>query len=239
MGIQARELVYRSSATEHLGYLAWDDSASSPRPAVLIAHTWAGRGEFEEARARQLAEAGYVALVADLYGNGQRGAGPEENAQLMAPLMADRAELQARMTASLEALRSLPEVDERRVAAMGYCFGGLCVLDLARTGADIRGVVSFHGLFKPADNLPSPQISAKVLCLHGYDDPMVTPDAMQALADELTAAGADWQVHAYGNTVHAFTNPAANDPGLGALYSPIADQRAWRALQNFLDEVLA
>ncbi len=125
-----------------------------------------------------------------------------------------------------------------RLAAIGYCFGGLCVLDLARSGASVSGVVSLHGLFTAADNLPEPRVTARVLCLHGYDDPMVPPEALLDLATEMTDAGADWQVHAYGHTVHAFTNPAANDVERGTVYSERADRRSWQAVTNFLAEVL-
>jgi dienelactone hydrolase len=238
MTVTSRLLDYSLDGKRFQGYLAMDDAATGPRPTILIAHTWAGRGEFEESKARRLAEAGYVALALDMYGDGRRGSGPEENAALMAPLLEDRADLQARINAGLAAAAALAEVDAARIAAMGYCFGGLCVLDLARSGADVCGVVSLHGLFTPADNLPVPAIRSKVLCLHGYDDPMATPDTVLALASELTAAGADWQIHAYGNTLHAFTNPAADDPEGGTLYSAVADRRSWRAVENFFDEVL-
>ena len=239
MAVTSRLHEYSHNGNTYHGYLAWDDAQAGPRPAVLIAHTWAGRGEFEEDKARRLARAGYTALAVDMYGEGRRGADAEENAQLMAPLQQNRAELQARIGAALEEARGLAEVDADRIAAIGYCFGGLCVLDLARSGADIRGVVSLHGLFTPADNLPSPAIVARVLCLHGYDDPMATPDSVLALAAELTGAGADWQLHAYGNTVHAFTNPAADNLEIGTVYSPVADRRSWQALENFLEEVLS
>ncbi len=239
MTVTSRLLDYNLDGKRFEGYLAMDDAVAGPRPALLIAPTWAGRGEFEESKARRLAEAGYIALALDMYGDGIRGSGPEENAALMTPLLADRADLQARINAGLAAAAALEEVDATRIAAIGYCFGGLCVLDLARSGADVRGVVSLHGLFTPADNLPAPSISSKVLCLHGYDDPMAPPDSVLALASELTAAGADWQIHAYGNTLHAFTNPAADDPAGGTVYSPIADRRSWQAVENFLDEVLA
>lgn len=156
----------------------------------------------------------------------------------MRPFMENRLLLQERMLHTLETLKNLPEVDENRIAAMGYCFGGLCVLDLARTGADLRGVVTFHSLFTPPGNTKGNRIKAKILIHHGFDDPMATPEDALAIGHELTEAGADWQIHLYGNTVHAFTNPSANDPSLGLAYNVLADRRSSQSLQNFLTEVL-
>jgi dienelactone hydrolase len=152
--------------------------------------------------------------------------------------MDDRRLLQDRITAALETVRKLPQVDPRRIAAMGFCFGGLFVLDLARTGADLRGVVSFHGLLIPPGNTQGTKIKAKVLVLHGHDDPMAPPDQILSLAKELTEAEADWQIHIYGNTLHAFTNPMANDRSFGTVYDETADRRSWESLRNFLAEVL-
>jgi dienelactone hydrolase len=237
MAIQTRLIEYRHGENDLEGFLAWDDRAGGARPAVAVSHTWAGRGPYEQGRAVALAERGYVGFALDMYGKGVLGSSPEENARLMAPLMEDRALLQARIQAAVGVLREQPEVDPARIAAMGYCFGGLCVLDLARTGSDVRGVVSFHGMFGAPGNTTAGRIPARVLCLHGYDDPMVTPADLLALAAELTAAGADWQVHAYGHTVHAFTNPAADNPAMGTVYSARADRRSWKALLDFLEEI--
>jgi dienelactone hydrolase len=220
------------------GYMAWDDTLAGPLPGVLISHAWGGRGEFECDAARKLAAKGYCAFALDLYGKGVLGSGPEENAGLMAPFVEDRQMLQARLASALEAFTSQPETDAARVAAIGFCFGGLCVLDLARIGAPVAGVVSLHGLFMPPGNTAGNKISAKVLALHGHDDPMVPVDMVNALERELTDADADWQIHAYGKTMHAFTNPAANDPGHGTVYNPVAARRAWMATEDFLSEVL-
>ncbi len=217
--------------------MAWDDSSRDTRPAVLISHAWAGRGEQEEHRAEQLAELGYVGFALDMYGKGKRGTSKEENAALMQPLIDDRTVLQRRMNLALDVCRKQKEVDGDRVAAMGFCFGGLCALDLARTGAEVAGVASFHGLFSPPGNTDGNRISAKVLVLHGWDDPMAKPDQVLALAEELSAMGADWQIHAYGDTVHAFTNPAADDPDFGTVYDADADRRSWQSLQLFLAEI--
>jgi len=145
--------------------------------------------------------------------------------------------LQERLLVSLQAMQNQPEVDESKVAAIGFCFGGLCVLDIARTGIDIAGVVSFHGLFAAPRNTSGNRIKAKILALHGWDDPMSTPDSVVALGEELSAMGADWQLHGYGKTMHAFTNPDANDPESGLAYNASADQRSWIAMQNFLAEL--
>jgi len=230
---------YEHEGTLLEGFLAYDDAHKGARPAVLVSHAWGGRGEFEDDKARTLAGLGYTAFALDLYGKGVRGSSVEENSKLIEPFMQDRALLQARMTRSLEVMCEQPAADGNRTAAIGFCFGGLCVLDLARIGTDIRGVVSFHGLFAPAGNTAGTKIPAKVLVLHGHEDPMVPVDDVIALEKELTEAEADWQIHVYGNTMHAFTNPQANDPGFGAVYNADADRRSWQSLLNFLEEVLA
>ncbi len=236
MGVQATELEYSDGATVLRGQLVRDTEQAGPAPGVLVAHTWAGCGPFEQGKAADLARLGYVALAIDMYGNGVVGSGPEENASLMAPLIENRGLLQRRIRCGLDALKSLEWVDRHRTAAVGYCFGGLCVLDLARTGAECQAAVSFHGLLDPPGNLQTRSIVPKVLVLHGWDDPMATPQAVSALAAELTRAGADWQIHAYGRTMHAFTNPAANDPGRGTVYNAQADRRSWHAMVDVLGE---
>ncbi len=219
------------------GRLVRDDATRAPRPGILVSHAWGGRSAFEDGKADALATLGYTAFALDLYGQGRRGHNPEENAALMQPFLDDRPMLQRRMHAALAALRDQPDVDAGRIAAIGFCFGGLCVLDLARSGADVAGVVSLHGLFAAPGNTTGNRIRAKVLALHGWDDPMATPDAVTSLAAELTSMGADWQLHAYGNTMHAFTNPAASDRERGTVYDAKADRRAWQALTAFLDEL--
>jgi len=166
-----------------------------------------------------------------------QGDSVEENSALMQPFLDDREMLQKRLQGSLDVLGSQNEVDASRLGAIGFCFGGLCVLDLARVGADLNGVVSFHGLFGSPGNTAENKIKARILVLHGWDDPMATPDQVVTLGEELTGMGADWQIHGYGNTMHAFTNPDANDPDFGTVYQPDADRRSWNAMQNFLSEI--
>jgi dienelactone hydrolase len=229
---------YSTDGVTSEGYLAYADD-SGPKPGVLICHAWAGQSDFERGKAEQLAELGYVGFAADLFGKGVRGSSMEENAKLIKPFVEDRRMLRQRLLGALDTLKGLPIVDSGCVAAIGFCFGGLCVLDLARSAPpDLRGVVSFHGLLHPPNLEPQREISAKVLILHGYDDPMATPEHVLAVAKELSAANADWQLHAYGGTSHAFTNPNANSPDHGLLYNAVADRRSWATMKNFLAEAL-
>ena len=237
MSIQTRSIDYVDGDTVLEGLLAWDDAIDGPRPGVMVAHAWAGRSEFEDNKAIALAKLGYTGFALNLYGKGVLGTSTEENAGLMQPFLDDRAMLQQRLLLSLNTMREQPEVDASKTAAIGFCFGGLCVLDVARTGEDLDGVVSFHGLFAAPGNTAGNSIKAKILALHGWNDPMATPDTVVALGEELTGMGADWQLHAYGNTMHAFTNPEANDPDFGTVYSDTADRRSWLAMQNVLAEL--
>ncbi|MGI1677945.1 MAG: dienelactone hydrolase family protein [Cellvibrionaceae bacterium] len=209
----------------------------TPRPTVLISHAWSGLSDFEKQKAEEIAALGYNAFAIDMYGKGIRGTSLEENQKLMSSLTEDRALLRHRIKAGLAAAQSLDAVDENKIAAIGYCFGGLCVLDLARSGVPIKGVASFHGFFNPPENLPNELIKAKVIAFHGYDDPMVPPEEINKLAKEMNDAGVDWQIHTYGLTYHAFTNPAAQDPAAGTVFSKSANQRAWQTLENFFEEI--
>ena len=233
-----KELVdYNDGSAELEAFVAYEE-ADSPKPLVLVAHDWSGRRDFACKAAERVAGMGYVGMAVDMYGKGVFGSDGdvELNSSLMDPLASDRAMLRDRIAAALVAGRNLSQVDAGKVAAMGYCFGGMCVLELARSGADVSGVISIHGIFSPGD-IPNKDIKAKILCLHGHADPMVPPDQVLAFETEMTKAGADWQVHAYGNTMHAFTNPAANNPDFGTMYDEVAERRTYQALANFLDEI--
>ncbi|MGI9236172.1 MAG: dienelactone hydrolase family protein [Woeseiaceae bacterium] len=237
MGIQNRLVQYDDGDAVLEGMLAWDDSVAGPRPGVLVSHAWGGRSDFEDGKAKALADLGYVAFALDLYGKGVRGNDADENAALMQPFLDDRAMLQRRLLVSLATLRYQAEVESSKAAAIGFCFGGLCVLDIARTGEDLAGVVSFHGLLGAPGNTAGNSIRARVLALHGWDDPMAPPDAVLEFSAEMTAMHADWQLHAYGNTMHAFTNPEADDKSFGTVYDASADRRSWAAMQDFLEEL--
>ncbi len=222
------------------GFIARDESVTEKRPCVVICHAWAGLVDFEREKATEVAKLGYVSFALDVYGKGVRGTPFGDNSKLMQPLLDDRAKLLRRLSAGVSAAASNPAVDASKIAVIGYCFGGLCALDLARSADPVvKGAVSFHGIFNPPGLGQQENITAKVLILHGYDDPMATPDQMVAVADELTKAKADWQIHAYGNTMHAFTAVDANKPENGIQYSESANRRSWIAMENFLQEVLA
>lgn len=241
MSIETRTVEYREGEEVFEGLLAWDDGADSPRPGVLVAHTIRGRSDFEVSKAKKLAELGYVGFALDVYGKDRIGGDLEDCQALMGDLKSDRPLLQRRLERALSALRKQPEVDASRLAGIGYCFGGLCMLDIARMGEDVAGVVSFHGLFDPPGNTvnhaASNRINAKILVLHGWDDPLAPPEKALALTAELSDAGADWQLHAYGNVRHAFTNPAADASNEVTIYNAGADRRSWLAMQDFLSEL--
>lgn len=208
-----------------------------PHPAVLIAPTIRGPSDQERAVAERLAGLGYMGVLIDVYGKGKRDMLAEDARAEMDALLADRALLRARLLAALAFTQGLDGVDPARIAVIGYCFGGLCALDVARTGTDaVKGVVSLHGVFSRPALGPQGPIRAKVLVLHGWDDPLATPDDVRALGDELSAAGADWQIHAYGGVGHSFTNPRAAAPGMA--FHPAADRRSFAALEYFLAEAL-
>lgn len=210
--------------------------ADGPRPTLILFPTVAGISKLELGFARQLADAGYNGLCADLYGAEFRGCDRKTGAEQMKRLRADRADLRDRLLAVVNTARGQDECDGR-IAAIGFCFGGQCALDLARSGADVAGVASFHGLFDPP-GLPPQPIGSRVIAFHGWEDPMVPPAKVVELGSELTRAGCDWQIHAFGGTVHGFTNEDAAKLGNPAVrYSVDATRRSWRMLEGFLQEL--
>jgi dienelactone hydrolase len=209
------------------------------RPTVILIPTVMGVSDLEIGFGRQLVELGYNALVADLFGKEFHGAPRDTMFGEMNRLKGDRAALRRRLVHVLELARGLDEVSKGQIVVAGYCFGGMCALDLARSGADIAAAVSFHGLFDPP-GLPEEKIKAKVVAFHGWDDPMVPPDKVVALGQELTAAGADWQIQAYGHVAHGFTNPRASDLQIdGVRYNALAAERSWTSFINLLEELFA
>jgi dienelactone hydrolase len=225
--------------TEELESMLVGRRDGQARPTVIMIPTVMGVSDLEIGFGRQLVELGYNALVADLFGKKFRGAPRDTMFGEMNRLKADRAALGRRLQHVLDLARGLSEVSKGQIVVAGYCFGGMCALDLARSGADIAAAVSFHGLFDPP-GLPEEKIKAKVVCFHGWDDPMVPPEKVVALGHELTAAGADWQIHAYGHVGHGFTNPRVHELGIeGVFYHQLAAERSWTSFINLLEELFA
>lgn len=236
--IATKTIEYRSGDAALEGYLAYDDSQEGERPGVLIVHDWKGVGPYVKARAEQLARLGYVAFCADIYGRDVRPTDHTEAAKTAGIYRSDRKLLRARVNAGLAQLREFDVTDAARVAAIGYCFGGTAVLELARSGADIDGVASFHGGLDTPNKRDAKNIKSKVLVLHGADDPNVPPVEVSAFEEEMRSAKVDWQLISYGNAVHSFTLPdAGNDPSKGAAYNKKADERSWEALMQFFKEI--
>jgi dienelactone hydrolase len=240
------EISYDSHGKVLEGYLCHNEGITHKRPGIVIAHAWYGLDDFAKAKAEQLARLGYVALAADIYGIGRTAETDEEADQLMAPLFLDRAVLQERIVAAYEQLKAHPLVDPKRVGAIGFCFGGLTVIELLRSGVDVAGVVSFHGVLgdhrgeQTAKTVPiSPKASGRILLLHGHNDPLVTSQDIHRLQNELTASRIDWQMVIYGHTSHAFTNPWANNTAAGLVYQEAADRRSWQAMQAFFSELFS
>jgi dienelactone hydrolase len=219
-----------------------DDSITGPRPAVLVIHQWMGITDHEKQRARMLAELGYNVFAADIYGAGVRPGSPAEAGKEAGKYKGNRALFRSRLVAGLEVLRKDERTDAARIAAIGYCFGGTAVLELARAGTDIAGVVSFHGGLDAAEGMAAKKsgIPAKVLVLHGAVDPYVPAEQVAAFEKEMTESGADWQLVSYGGAVHAFTQKmAGDDPSKGAAYHEAADRRSWVTMKAFFDEIFA
>jgi len=222
-----------------LDHVIVHDETGRVLPTIIIIPTVMGVQPLEISFAEKLVALGYHAVVADLFGRRFTPVVDREVAfAAMGELRGDRAALRDRLLAVVEAVQGREHVDEKRVAVIGYCFGGQCALDVARSGADVAGIASFHGLFDPP-GLPPVPIKAKVAAYHGWEDPMVPPEAVVALGKELTEGGADWQIHAYGHVGHGFTNPNAHQLGIaGVAYNEAAARRSWAALDDFLAEVL-
>jgi dienelactone hydrolase len=236
--VQTKVIEYHHGDVVLEGYLAYDDAMPQKRPGVLVAHEWTGHNPYARQRAEQLARLGYVAFALDMYGKGVRAKNPTEAASMAAVYKNDRPLMRARARAGLDVLRQQPMVDPERLAAIGYCFGGTTVLELARSGADLVGAVSFHGDLATPHPEDARNIKGKVLALHGADDPFVKPEVVAAFEEEMRKGGVDWQLVAYGGAVHSFTNPGAgNDPSKGAAYNAKVDHRSWEAMKAFLAEV--
>lgn len=233
MTISTKTFDYQDGDTTCVGYLAWDDTVVSARPTVLINHAWSGRDDFAEGVAVQMAANGYVGIALDNYGAGARPETIDEKIALMSPLKEDRKALLSRLKAGYKAASNLPMVDTDAMAAIGFCFGGLCTLDMARAGLKLKAAISYHGLLD-APEMKAKKITADILACHGWDDPMVPADQVVAFGEEMVAAGGDWTLMAFGNTQHAFMVPDANNADMGLKYNKSAADQSWAATFDLL-----
>lgn len=236
--VHAESVEYKHGEAALEGFLAYDDVSQGKRPGILVVHDWTGLRENPKKRAEQLAELGYVAFAIDMYGKGIRPTDPKDASAQATLYKSDRPLMRERAKAGLEVLAKHPDVDASRIAAIGYCFGGTTVLELARSGADLRGVVSFHGGLSTPTPEDAKNIKGKVLILHGADDPYAPKEEVLALEDEMRQAGVDYKVHLYEGAVHSFTIPeAGNDNSKGAAYNASADKGSWEAMKQFFSEI--
>jgi len=238
--IQTQLVEYTSEGATFEGYLAYDDAVTAPKPGVLIVHQWKGITAYEQERARMLAALGYVAFCADIYGQGVRPAETKDASALAGKYKNDRPLYRQRLQAALDTLAAQPQVEKSKLAAIGYCFGGTGALEVARTGAPVRGVVSFHGGLGSPTPADAANIKGEVLVLHGEDDPFVPPAEVAAFRDEMAAAKVTYELVAYPGAVHSFTHWTAGDNvASGVAYNKEADEKSWDAMKAFLARLFA
>ena len=234
--MKSYELSYRLGTKNFKGYVVEPKNIQPNTPVVLIVHMWSGRVEFVENKAKQMAEKGYIGFAIDMYGDGKIGQSINENTQLMQPFIDDRSLMQSHVQAGFLAVKLIDNANINKVVAMGYCFGGLCVQDLARVNVSVAGVISIHGLMLAPDNIDHGKFKAKVLILNGANDPMVSDGHWFKLRDELNYAKCDWQKHDFGGVMHAFTNPHANDKSMGTVFNQSANIRSEKLIDDFIVE---
>ncbi len=222
------------------GFVASNPS-SSPQPLVLVVHDWAGMRELAQEKAMYFAKQGFVGFAVDLYGKGKRGHDTDKsiNMQLFGELMKDRAGIPKRLQAALDCACKIEKINTNKIMMIGFCMGGLCTLDFARSGAKITGAVSVHGILSTQDTTNNNKIQAKILVLHGHEDKSVNSQHVLEFEKEMTSKGVDWQMHIFSKTMHAFTNPKANDAEAGLMFNASANSRTWAIVRTFTDEIFA
>lgn len=239
--MQKQVVEYNDGELVCQGFMVFDASKSGPQPTVLIAHAFDGITDHIRHYAEQVAEAGYVVFCVDMFGGGKTASDMDGCMALIMPFLNDRTLLQRRILAGFAACQAQERVDNSKILAMGFCFGGMCVLDLARAGADVKGVAAMHSVLAPPEQVPVGDFTAQVLILHGYDDPQVGPDQLTVIANELNAKRVDWQFVFFSHTKHSYTEPKAADigtPESGRVYNADSARRAWDYCQLFFKEVL-
>lgn len=237
MATMEEQIVLYSIGDKQFDALVVTPDTADPKPVVLVCHAWGGRNQFAEDKARELAELGYVGAAIDLYGVGVRGSDRETSNALMSALVEEPAELRRRLKGAYNAVVTHAKADGTRVGAIGFCFGGLCTILMARMGLAMNAAVSFHGLLKVGAPLDE-RVQAKLLILHGQDDPMVPSSDLAALSDELARVHAEWRLQVFPSTMHSFTNPDANDPDFGTVFNAHVSKRSWEMMKSFFDEHL-
>ncbi len=242
--LKNQRVPYTLDGEEFFGYMAWDDAKTELRPAVLVGHAWRGLDDFTREKTDELARLGYIGFAADVFGHGKTAQTNQEAFALITPLFQDRQLLRRRVNAGLNTLAKQPVVNIQKMGAIGFCFGGLTVIELLRSGAAIKGAVSFHGVLgtKMGDLKATLAPNAKeiigaLLLLHGHDDPLVSQQDITSLEKELTDANVDWQLNIYSQTAHAFMNKGAHDIELGLIYQPRTASRAWKEMRRFFEEI--
>lgn len=239
--IHGNTVEYSSQGVVMKGYLTYDESIKGRRPGVLVVHEWWGHNEYARKRARMLAELGYTALAVDMYGEGKQAMHPDEAGKYSSELMKNFDVAKARFTAAMDFLKQQSTVDHNRIAAIGYCFGGAIVLNMARQGINLKGVASFHGNLTAVKPAQSGGVKAKILVLHGADDRFITQEQIEAFREEMETAGADFRFISYPGVIHSFTNPEADVNAkkfnLPLAYSADADRMSWEELKKFLNAI--
>lgn len=235
--VQTKKIAYKHGNAEYQGFLAWDDSIQGPRPGVLVVHEWWGLNDYARHRAEQLAKLGYVAFAADMYGGGKTAAHPKEAGEMAGKVRANVEEWRQRALAALDVLKAQPQCDRTKLAAIGYCFGGSTVLQMALAGADLKAVVSFHGALPAPTPAEVKQVKAAILVCHGADDTFISGDAIKAFRDALDKGGVKYEFIAYPGARHSFTVPDADKHGIaGIKYDKAADEDSWKRMQKLFAE---
>ncbi|MEQ1532640.1 MAG: dienelactone hydrolase family protein [Sideroxydans sp.] len=240
--VQGEEVSYSANGTTMKGYIAYDDAVKGKRPAVLVVHEWWGHNDYARKRANMLAELGYVALAVDMYGDGKQAQHPDDAGKFATEVSKNKPMAKARFEAAMKVLRKNPHVDSHKLAAVGYCFGGSVVLNMARAGEDLKGVASFHGGLSTDAPAEAGKVKAQVRSFTGADDKMIPAAQVEAFKQEMEKAGVKYQAVVYPGAMHSFTNPAADEYGkkfnMPLAYNAEADKDSWAQLQVFLADVL-
>ena len=235
--IKTNKFSYEGNGHTFEGVIAHDASLEGKRPVVMVSHTWVGQSQFETDKAVELAKLGYLAFAVDVYGKGKRAKNATQAEEFMNEMLEDRQALLDRLLLAFEEIKKHKLADTDKTAIIGFCFGGKCALDLARSGVDIKGTVCFHGIFDPPGLEQEGDILSKILVLHGWEDPLAFPKDIVALGYELTERNAIWEMDVFGHTGHAFTNPNANAPDQGMMFNQLANDRSWLRMTKFFEEI--